>query len=250
MKSEFKGKLLVDPETVPMIGFLEGKFGREFLAEYYRRMSDKYENNENLRVLNIQDGLVAGSNPFAVVLANEVLAQENLRTATQADLEKALKLRVLELRGTYEDTGLVLRSEGNPNSYLARDLTKQLRARNPEFQYPVLINLTDLELRVDSDSNYGLSFRLKEDARSIYAPVLNSPNDSRFNSSDVDESTGLPKIAVLKGNRTLYTRDSGLSRLYLCRSLNLGSASSLLADSGSDGRVVVVSDVATQKFSE
>ena len=250
MKAEFEGRLLIEvPKDTPKIGFLEGDFGREFLAEYNGRAS-KYGNNSSLGELSIQDGLVKGSNPFTVVLANEVLAKEKLRTATQADLEKALKLRVLELRENYEDTGLVLRSEENPNSYLARDLTKQLRARNIKFEYPVLLNLTDLSLKVDQDSDYGLAFNLKDEAVPVYVPVLNSLNGSRFNFSDVNEATGLPQQLKKEGERYLFTRNSGLSRLYLDGDLNLDSYNDLFDSSNSGGRIVVVSGLATQKFSE
>ncbi|MBS3152495.1 hypothetical protein J4230_03745 [Candidatus Woesearchaeota archaeon] len=114
MKSKFKGKLLVNlPKHNPNIDILRGNFGREFLAEYNGRVRDKYRNNSILRVLSESNGLVKGSNSFAVVLANEILAQEGLRTATQADLELILRYRPdLKLRENYEDIGLVLRSEG------------------------------------------------------------------------------------------------------------------------------------------
>jgi len=50
-----------------------------------------------------------------------------------------------------------------------------------------------------------------------------------------------------KGNRTLYTRQDGLSRLYLSWYLYLSSVGIGLAGSNSDGRVVVVSGEAAQK---
>jgi hypothetical protein len=243
MKNTFKGKALVEvPAIIPSIGFLEGSFGEEFAGEYAGRVKKDYGNHSNLRVLKYEGGVVTGSNPFAVVLANQILGQEGLRTANQADLEKALKVGALQLRGTYEDTGLVLRSEDGTNSYLAKDIAKQMRARGQDVKFPVMFNLTDLEVAVDQDSNYGLAFRLREGATPIYAPVLNQPGN--FNSEDIDEQTGLPKQTG-QGNRTLYTRNNGLSRLSLYRVLNLYSNNDNLANSNSVGRVAVVSGKAT-----
>jgi hypothetical protein len=50
------------------------------------------------------------------------------------------------------------------------------------------------------------------------------------------------------GTKTIYTREKGLSRLYLNRNLGLDSYDDDLADSNDDGRVVVVNPEGTQKF--
>jgi hypothetical protein len=239
----FRGTPLIEiPQNIPQAGFLEGNFGKAFLDEYQGRVKADYKDASALNVLRYDSGVVKGSNPFAVVLANQILRQEGLRTSTQADLEKALRIKALELRGTYEDTGLVLRSEDEPNTYLAKDLMNQVKARNKKQELPVMIPLTGLELRADSNSPHSLAFNLLEGAEIIYAPILNKLGN--FNSEDIDEITGLPKQTG-QGNRTLYTRDSGLSRLYLYRYLYLNSNYDYLADSGDGGRVVVVSGEAT-----
>jgi len=239
MENKFQGKPLIElPKEIPSAGFLVGDFGKEFLKEYNGKAKADYSNNSNLQVLNYDDKIVKGSNDFAVVLANQILRQEGLRTATQADLEKILKINALDLRGTYKDSGLVLRSEDGANKYLAQNLAKQLRARNKKTRFPVAINLADLELVNDKDSNYGLAFKLTERANPIYAPILNKPGN--FNSEDIDEKTGLPK-QTKGGNRILYTRKDGLSGLCLLRDLNLGSNGGDLASSDSGGRVVAVS---------
>ena len=240
----FKGKPLIEiPETPPQAGFLEGDFGKAFLEEYKGRVKANYNDNANLDVLRY-DGVVKGSNPFAVVLANQILRQENLRTATQADLEKALKIG-WDLKGTYEDTGLVLRNKKDENYFkntlLAKDLAKQVKARGIKFssKNPVMIPLTELELK-KADNNYGLTFKLREDAEIYEAPILSK--QGKFNSKDIDEKTGLPKKVSSSGNRTLYVRDSGLSRLDLNNDLDLSSNDRYLDDSGDDGRVVVISE--------
>ena len=231
------------PAFIPQVGFMEGDFGEAFLKEYNERARADYNGNSSLNVLSYRDGVVKGSNPFAVVLANQILRQEGLRTAIQADLEKALRTCALNLSGFYEDTGLVLRSENNPNTYLAKDLMNQVKRRNKKQKLPVMIPLTGLELKTDSNSPHGLTFNLPESAEVIYAPILNKPGN--FNSEDIDAITGLPKQTG-KGNRNLYTRDSGLSGLYLASNLNLNSGDVSLASSDVNSRIVVVSEINKQ----
>ena len=164
-KPEFKGKPLIEtPSFIPQIGFLEGDFGKDFMDEYKRMMETDYKGSSKLNVLKY-DEVVRGSNPFAVVLANQILRQEGLRTATQADLEKALRIG-WNLRGTYEDTGLVLITEEDQdysrNTPLAKDLGSQLKERGIKFspKNPVVIPLTGLKLE-NADNGYGLTFKLR-----------------------------------------------------------------------------------------
>ena len=223
--------------------FLEGDFGREADKE----IQGKYGkfNAINQIGYNKENGVVQGSNPFYVIAVNEVLRDKGLkiRTATQADLERMLKTGEMDLRGVYEDTALVLRNEKAPNEYLAKDLMKQVKSREPKQRMPVMIPLNGLELQKDSNSKDGLSFKLTDESQIIYVPVLNKP-PGNFSSEDINKKTGLPE-KLGKGNRTLYTRDSGLSRLYLFRYLGLSSDWYGLASSSSNGRVVLVGGEAT-----
>lgn len=243
----FRGTPLTEnPAETLQIGFLEGGFGIAFIEEYNERVKYKYKGNSALNILGYNFDVVKGSNPFAVVLANQILRQEGLRTATQADLEKTLRTNALNLAGTYEDTGLVLRSEDNPNTYLAKDLMNQVKKRNNKQNLPVMIPLTGLELKADSNSSEGLAFNLLENAEVIYAPTLS--RDGNFNSEDIDKETGLP-TKLGKGNRTLYTRKDGLSRLCFFGGLGVGSGVRGLAVSDDVGRVVVVSAEGTPQNS-
>ncbi len=239
--SKFNGKPLIEiPAFIPTIGFLEGDFGKEILGEYQERVTKDYGKASALNVLSYGDGVVKGSNPFAVVLMNRIANQSGLRVANQADLELAIKANALALRGQYEDTGLVLRSEDEPNLYLAGKLMQQIRARNPNAKMPAMIQLSDLELVTDSSSPHQLAFKIKDDAEISYdLSVLNK--DGSFSSEDIDKKTGLPTKTGSNGNRNLYTRNSGLSRLVLGRDLGLDSRSDGLAYSVGDGRVVLVS---------
>ncbi len=239
----FKGKPLIEiPEIIPQIGFLEGDFGKAFLKEYQGRVKSDYNDNSSLDVLR-QEGVVKGSNPFVIVLTNQILRKEGLRTATQADLEKALKLDVLPLRGIYEDTGLILRSEDEPNKYLAKNLAEQVKTTVGKT--PIVIPLNGLELVNDSNSPHGLIFKLTDESELIYVPILDGKNNGK--SFSETGKYGLPE-KLGKGNRTLYTRDSGLSRLYLDDDLDLGSDYWRGLDgSYAYGRVVVVSGKGTSQ---
>lgn len=238
IKTQFKGAQMVPKDVkFPEIGELKGDFGKEVLTEYKGRTEKDYGNAEVLKVLSYSDGKVVGSNPFAVVLVNQIVRESGLRTATPADLERALQAGI-DLSGTYEDTGLVLRSEGKPNEYLAKNLMAQLKVRAKKVKMPQLVYLSDLDLEKDANSPQGLRFKLITGAKPIYAPILNKGGN--FTSEDIDFNTGLPK-KVGEGNRTLYTRQAGLSGLYLDRDLDLRSDGGNLAYSDSDGRVRVVS---------
>lgn len=238
VKSTFpvsKARSLIEiPKEIPQIGY----FGSDAGSEINDSIRKDYKGISALQVGKYSSDIVRGSNSFyAVAVQNRLPA--GVRVASQSDLERAMKLGVMDFRGTYEDTGLVLRSNDNPNSYLAGNLMTQVQERlgkKVKFSGPMLINLYDLELAKDQNSPYGLAFKLKDDAELTPAPILSGKNNQKL-FSETDESTGLPK-ELGEGSRTLYTGDSGLSRLYLNRSLNLNSYNNNLASSYDDGRVV------------
>ncbi len=240
-KAKFQGKPLVAiPEFIPSIGFLEGDFGKEVSKE----VDSKYNGFNVVKGIgNYSNGVVIGSNPFYVVAVNEVIRADGLRTATPADLEMAIKTGVIPLRGQYEDAGLVLRTTGEPNSYLANHLMKQVKVRGNK-KMPVIIPLAGFDLEKDSSSPHGLAFKLRDDAELIYAPILNK-RDGNFSSVDVNEKTGLPN-KISRGDRYLSTRKEGLSGLVLGRGLGLASGWYYLRGSDDGGRVVVVNGEATR----
>ena len=228
--------LIAISKDIPQIGFFGGERGKE-INDSIRK---DYPDIPVLQIADYSKNIVKGSNSFYNVAVQSKLPF-GVRVAGQGDLETAIRIEALDLIGTYEDTGLVLRTEKNPNSYLARNLMKQVNDRlGKKAKMPVVIPLYDLELVKDQDSPQGLAFKLKENAEITYAPVLNELNGANFNSEDVNFKTGLP-TKVGNGNRNIYTRNSGLSRLYLNRNLNLNSNLVNLAASDDNGRVVLVS---------
>ena len=241
--TDFKFVQNVPKDTVVIPAFLGGEWGRLV----HNEVVGKYGTDNSLVTKNVRfsDDVVKGSKPGYVIAVNNVLQQAGLRTATPADLEEVLREERLKLRGQYEDTALVLRNTNEPNAYLAGKLMTEVKSRlGKDIKNPIMIPLNGLDLVEDKDSDYGLSFTLKEDAELISAPELVNTNDYKKFSKTNEK--GLP-IFDTNGNRTLYTRDSGLSRLYLNYDLDLGSDDSGLGDSDDDGRVVVVSGEATSQ---
>ncbi len=200
--------------------FLEGNSGKQILEEYNQRVKADYKDSSALKVLSFADNVVQGSNPFAFVLLNKILTQQKMRVATPADLERALEKEAINLKDTYGDSGLILRSDGEPNEYLARDLINQVKQRG-NLQYPLMIPLAGLDLKYDSNSPHNLTFQLTDFSELICASQLNKTNHSKkFNRAD---KQGLP-IFEDNGSRTLYSNeDGGLCRLCRNRDLDLNA---------------------------
>jgi len=247
---KFEGKI------IPEADFLGGDFGKAVLKEYKGRIENDYTDNRPLDilpssaldVLHYEDGIITGSNPFAVVLVNQILKEDKLRTANQSDLEKILKTNLLNLDKTYTDSALILRSSGAPNSYMAKILINQVRKRNPKFKFPIMIPLYGLGLVKDTNSpRYGLSFSLKDNAEIIYSPIL-SKADKGFSEDDIDEETGLPlklsgRLSEDEGEgRILHNGRGGLCSLRFGKFLSLYSGTFMFDHYSHEGRIVIVKD--------
>ena len=225
--------------------FLEGNFGKQILEEYNQLVQEEYKNASALQNLSFADDVVKGSNPFAFALLNKVLQNHGKWIARPTDLERALEEKSINLKGTYGDSGLSLRSEKNPNEYLAKNLMSQLKEKDHNLgEDTIMIPLAGLGLKYDSNSPHNLAFQLTDSSEIIYAPQLNKSNhQKKFNSAD---EQGLP-IFEDEGSRTLYSnQDEGLCRLYRNGGLDLFARVEDLANSNSSGRVVVCAEGASK----
>ena len=197
---------------------------------------------ESLDIFRDINGYLAGSNCFAPIVLRNLLPK-NSRLATMADLGLATEINPDFLRGFYSDTGLTLRTERDsykPYNFLANDLAKQLKKRGMPLKegMPKVIYFDALDLRENTDSHCGLVYELNEKAK-LGENIIDAPELTRnFRFKTIDER-GIP-IEDNDGSRILYAGDGGVSRFYLGRSSDLDSGSRGLADSGGDGRVVVV----------
>ena len=215
--------------------YLEGSEGERIFKEYQTVANKDYQGVSVFNNLSFKDNLVKGSDPFSFILLNKILMKEGIWVASPSDLERCLRENDLDLKGTYGDSGLVLRSEGDPNSYLASNLALQVKQKL-NLQYPLMIPLNGLDLGYDSNSPNNLAFKLTDKSEIIYAPELDNQNsDAKFNETN---ENGLP-ILDTNGTRTLYTGEGGLRRLYRNGNLNLGARDRGLAYSDGSGRVVV-----------
>jgi hypothetical protein len=198
----------------------------------YEEAVKSFANSENARNnLNIPN---KGSNLFKVIFLNQI----GIRTATLPELDLIAETSPDFLRGTYEDApAVVLRSVEDSNSnngYIAKSLASLVRKRN--FSHAVVIE--GLKLKEDSQSAYGLSFEKGDSFRVIEAPAFDHANNQkRFVRINQDYSVDFDD----KGQRTFYTRQNGVSRLYLSWNLDACSNVGNLAGSDDGGRVVLVS---------
>ena len=249
---------VVSPVPTGVITFksaflLKGQFGKDFLQEYNARVKRDYADASALKVLNWDDSgkVVTGSNPFAVILANQILNPMKIRTATQGELEAILNQGGIEFKNHYEESSLVWRTDADPNEYLAKNISGQLRRHNPKLKNnsAYVIPLNALSLKKDSNSPHKLAFVLNNPDLCFEAPILMSKNGSYIDSAKMNPQTGLPSQIYSTDpngkNRQLWTINSGLSRLYLYGVLDVSSNYEDLAYSGSGGQVVCVSGEAT-----
>jgi hypothetical protein len=241
--SQFRGKFLIEvevPEEVFQVGFLEGDFGRNFIEEYEGRFRADFKKNPTLKnIFRYYGGVVEGGSSFGAVLADQILRKYGLRAATHADIEKINRAGTLNLEPFCEDTGLVLRSGGEPNSYLAKNFLLQMKRRGIKFRSPMVIPLSGLELRLDQDSGYGLSFELTDNSKPFHVPATVLNIGGKFRAEDINVKTGFPKFFKENGERILYARNTGLSRLYF-KSAIVSSEGRMLATSYEMGRIIAV----------
>jgi hypothetical protein len=220
-----KGKIKIEKEKIVLPSDTQDSFflGDEFGKEINTKIQNKYGKYEAISkiIYNETKKLILGSNPLYVSAVNEFLPK-NIRTATQAELEKILKNNILPIKGQYEDSSLVWRSSQEPNEYLAKDIRAQFKARGITLKEntPYVIPLFTLRLKEDNSSPHKLSFELTDESLKAYfeAPILMGKSGEYINPDDMNENTGLPNKVYDKsfpGNRQLWTRNSGISRLCL-----------------------------------
>ena len=214
LKTPTAKPLIEIPKTVPTAGFIHNYFdGETFLEEYNERVKLDYKGNSVLKVIHYSDGVVKGSNPPSVILANKILEQEGLRTVTHLDINEILRTKALSLIRTYEDIALIFKDEEKPNSYLAKKIAEQIKKREgKKIETPIIIPLNGLELKLDSNSPLGLTFIFTDKTKIIYAPILSEENNKNGFS---DKSENEFPILNRERKKLLYTNNSGLSRFVM-----------------------------------
>jgi hypothetical protein len=222
--------------------FIEGMDAENFLAEYNRKVDLDYRGNNNLKVLDFNSGTLTGSNTFATILVNQLLASQDIRTATPADIEKIIKHEVLSLEGRNINLAFILRSdedfEVRKNNGLAKYLGAQVKEIGLKFssENPIVIPLNSLYLE-NAENCYGLTFKIYPDAVMYNAPQFTGKNNEK---KFFKTETGGCPIFDKRGDRQVYTRFNGLSEMYLDGRNNLVTSWPGLAWSNRSGRIVLV----------
>lgn len=134
----------------------------------------------------------------------------------------------------YTDVREIILRTGIPtydaNKYILENLVKQVQEEKYEFSSENPLRISGLELVKDNNSKnkYGLLLKIGQDTKII--------NDKRFAHQN-------NTIQLGNQTKTLYTKENGLSRVYLNRNDYLNSRFGSLADSSDNGRVVVLDAV-------
>lgn len=181
-----------------------------------------------------------GSNPLAVVCLDNVVKEYGARTTNLRDLSRPEVMAIA--KGEYHI---------NPRTLVARSSTDYYERNNPLLKtiyelveeelgtiiYPFMIEGFNFVPNEEDTESYGLKLVPTEEFKVVQDERLGGEyNGKSF--SEVDE-LGIPKFDI-DGSRKWFTREEGLSILYLGWSLDLNSYNENLVRSGDDGRVVLV----------
>lgn len=174
------------------------------------------------------------SNLFKIVLLNQI----GIPTATIQELVDARDLGLLK-RFYADSSEVVLRSAGDSyqqNDLLAKKLGRKIGKRSTRpYENPFI--LKGFKTKESEDYDYALTLVPADNFQFIEAPDFHHKNHNRkFSRINPDYSIEFDD----NGDKTLYTRDNGLSGASISDNGSLFSNWSSLANSNSDGRVVAV----------
>lgn len=234
------------PSIIPYT--VRGEQAQAFLEEVQARITEEFRGNKNLGVLSLEgkDNILTGSNPLVLPIVARVA--QGYRVGRPEDLQRTLNDGdTLSIQGNhYVDMGLVLDFAGSHRE-MAQDFFDQMpeaqRKAFLEARHPAVV--VGYGLKNFDKGSYELGIVHQEGTEVRSSEILSSSRGT-FSDKDVSLETGLP-ARLSGGNRTLYTRKQGtpsrenlgLSRLCLCRNLDVSSDYVYLAYSGSIGRVVL-----------
>ena len=234
--------------------FLIGEFGQAVYREYKERRATVFENNPNLKLQDKGD-VIAESTPFDVILVNQIVRElrGNPRTPLPLDLSNPKVLEMIRGKHYVDSQGLVLRSTVDSlyskNNPLAGYLAEHVDMSRVERE-PVLLTGLSLDPWPEDEKGYKLRTAVPQEGPKTHYDdrFLGKWNGYMFD--EVDE-LGLPLgLSKDQGSRKWYTRNDGLSVLYVDWYSNLYSGRYIFDVSFSDGRVVVLGGEAASQNSE
>jgi len=214
---------------------------KELAQDVHKFIKSNYQDLQYPESLtyNPDKQIIEGSNVFYLVAVNHYFRnnKSDLRTASPYELEQILITNSRMLNSHYEISALVLRDTKGPNKYLAQGLVNQVKSKNFDIKFPLMIPLKGLALRKDYNSPYNYSFLLTNESEIIYSDKLKHENDEK--KFDETDKNGLPFFNN-KGKRIFWTANSDLTVFSLGLDLNLASFEDRFDGSGPHGRIVLV----------
>ena len=181
---------------------------------------------------------VIGSTPFASAILDVEARKYSARTPNLRDLSRPEVMEIVKDKFYTDSRNLIIRSLKDKDNFQNNRLLRQIYELAEEKEGNVKDGFMIEGFTFVPDENdkngYGLKIVPLDDFKVIQDERLLGHNRDSF--LEVDDF-GIPKFDK-KGNRIWYSRDSGLSGLFLSGSLNLGSSNYSLSNSNDDGRVV------------
>ena len=209
--------------------------------EFYQKVSRKTAENfgkDSLAYKTITNGIntnnVTGSQFFWNTNLGLYLPKEK-RVCSLNDWENINDLDENFFRDFYTDSPqIVLRTDKTSyerNAPILKDLIEQVKGENYQFssESPLILSNLDLIKDENTENRYGLLLKIGENTK--------IKNDERF----VYSNNG-KKIPFGDKQKTIYTRNDGLSRVYLYRGGDLIAGDGDLDNSDDFGRVVLLED--------
>lgn len=246
-KYETQGVRLVPPEVEELLQSFPELFqlrNNELGKGAVGIVNDRYKGNANvvLDISGLKDGQPIGySNPYRRWALGPIVREllgNDVELLTPAASEQALKSGKLpDAKSTYEDLGIVVYTLNGPNNQLANHLAAQAKERGIEMKFPMAF----YHLKTAKDDKFpnGLRLDLDDIAVAYHVPVLSNPT-TKFKSNDPSlVQNGFPS-EVGEGDRTLYTAQEGLRRLFRYGGLYLYASGGYLPGSNGAGRVSFV----------
>jgi hypothetical protein len=180
-----------------------------------------------------------GSTPIAVANLDSFARKYGARTPNLRDLSRPEVMRIAKGKHYIDSRNLVARlqtdSDWPLNNSLLRTIYELAEQKEGSIRYPFMIEGFSFVPNSKDKNGYGLTLV----AGSDFKVIQDERFDGKYNGesfSEVDK-LGIPNFDK-KGSRTWYTKNKGLSRLYLYRDLYLLSDYGGLTLSSDYGRVV------------
>ncbi len=234
LSQEQEGNIVVTPT------FLRGRIASS-LYPMHQQAKARLNDNPNLK-LKYDGSQITESTIFDVAVIDELVRQHGVRTAMPYDIWGNQAFMKAIRNNHYVDfRALALRTVNDSLNPKNNSLARRLAEHVDLAKGPALIT----GFKLDSfEGDCGLQFTPTDEFNAFYDDRL-AGRWTGYKFDEVDEHSLPLHLDEKKGKHTWYTRDDGLSRLYLGSNLGLYSDWYDLDGSDSDGRGVLVGGEAT-----